>query len=296
MTEGDEKDRHLTGGTIPALLTPFTAGGAAVQPELMVEHVTWLAGRGIRTVSAMGTTGEGASLSLAERKRTIDLLADHPSGIEMQAATGCTALPETIELTRYALERGAVSVLVAPPSYFQSSPPGTTAYFVALFESLPTDARVFLYHIPSVTGVPIEDETFQVLGDRFGPMLAGAKDSSGDIGHCESWLRAFPELTILPGSDAFAARAYAAGVRGTITLLANVFPRELEGIRAGVDVARRQRFLATVRELVEDYPRHAAVKHLLHVVSGLPRSSVRPPLEELTVEQAEDLEARFGAA
>ncbi len=283
----------MSRGTIPALLTPFTDGGAAVQPELVLEHVSWLAERGVHTVSAMGTTGEGASLSLVERKRMIDLLAGHPTGIELQAATGCTALPETIELTRYAVERGAGSVLVAPPSYYEASVSGTTAYFAALFDSLPPEARVFLYHIPSVTGIPIEDETFGVLADRFGPMLAGAKDSSGDLGHVERWLHDFPQLTILPGSDALAARAYAAGAPGTITLLANVFPDELEGIRAGDDVARRQRFVSAVRELVGAYPRHAAVKHLLHVVSGLPRSSVRPPLEELTDEQADELEARF---
>ena len=282
----------MSGGTIPALLTPFTNGGAAVQPELMLEHVSWLAERGVRTVSAMGTTGEGASLSLVERKRVIDLLVGH-AGIELQAATGCTSLPETIELTRYAVERGAASVLVAPPSYFEASPSGTTAYFAALFESLPKEARVFLYHIPGVTGIPIEDETFDVLADRFGFMLAGAKDSSGDLSHVERWLRDFPQLTILPGSDALAARAYAAGARGTITLLANVFPDELEGIRAGDGTDRRQRFVSAVRELVGAYPRHAAVKHLLQVVSGLPRASVRPPLEELTDEQADELEARF---
>jgi 4-hydroxy-tetrahydrodipicolinate synthase len=182
---------------------------------------------------------------------------------------------------------------VAPPWYYEATPAGTTRYYAALLEALPNDARVFLYHIPAVTGVPIEDETIRALHDRFGPGLAGAKDSTGDIDHAARWIADFPELDILPGSDSLAARAYAAGAPGTITLLGNVLPEELEGIRAGDSVDERQRFLAAVRELTQQFPRHAALKHLLHLVSGLPRSAVRPPLEELTAEQAAELEVRF---
>jgi 4-hydroxy-tetrahydrodipicolinate synthase len=280
-------------GTIPALLTPLSDRGAEVDLDLLDRHVAWLYERGVRCVSPLGTTGEGPSLSLAERMRVLDRLAAHPSGIAVLAATGCTALPETVELSRFALERGAAGLLVAPPSYYPPTTAGTTAYFVSLFEALPPSTRVFLYHIPSHTDVPIEDETLQTLAARYGEMLAGAKDSGGDVEHAVGWMRAFPQLTILNGSDATAARAYEAGGRGTITLLANVFPEELEGIRVGDDVERRQRFLAEARELVGEFPRHAALKHLLHLVSGLPRSSVRPPLEELTQEQADLLETRF---
>jgi 4-hydroxy-tetrahydrodipicolinate synthase len=280
-------------GTIPALITPFSDHGAEVDFDLLDRHVAWLYERGVRCVSPLGTTGEGPSLSVAERKRMLERLSAHPSGMALLAATGCTALPETIELSRFALERRAAALLVAPPSFYPATTTGTTAYFVSLFDALPPAARVFLYHIPSHTDVPIEDETLQALADRYGEMLAGTKDSGGDVEHAIGWTRAFPQLTILNGSDAAVARAYEAGLRGTITLLANVFPEELNGIRAGEDVERRQRFLAETRALLGEFPRHAALKHLLHLVSGLPRSSVRPPLEELTEEQADLLETRF---
>jgi len=280
-------------GTIPALVTPFTDCGAEVDGDLLDEHVAWLFGRGVRCVSPMGTTGEGPSLSLEERKRMLEGLAGHPSGISLLAATGCTSLPETIELSRFALELGVAGLLVAPPSYYDASPAGTTAYFLSLFEALPRSARVFLYHIPPQTGVAIEDETLSALAARYGEMLAGTKDSGGDVEHAVTWMGAFPNLTILNGSDATASRAYEAGGRGTITLLANVFPEELEGIRGGDEVERRQRFLAAARALVGRFPRHAALKHLLHLVSGLPRSSVRPPLDELSDEQADELATRF---
>ena len=280
-------------GTVPALVTPFTEGGAEVDFELLDLHVAWLAERGIRTVSALGTTGEGPSLSLAEREQVIERLAAHPSGILQLPGTGCTALPETIELSRFAVERGAAGILVAPPWYYDATPAGTTRYYTALLDALRDEARVFLYHIPAVTGVPIEDETIRALRNRFGDRLAGAKDSTGDLDHARHWIDEFPELAIFPGSDALASGARAAGAAGTITLLGNLLPEELNGIRAGEAVEERQRLLTAVRELVQEFPRHAAVKYLLHLISGLPRSAVRPPLEELTTEQETELEARF---
>lgn len=283
----------MIGGTIPALLTPFTPGGAEVDLDAMDEHVAWLHERGVRCVSPMGTTGEGPSLALEERRRIVDRLSRHPSGMTLLTGTGCTNLPETIELSRYAVERGSAGLLVAPPSFYPPTTAGTTRFFTALLEALPAETRVFVYHIPSHTGVPVEDETLRALGERFAPMLAGAKDSGGDFAHSRRWMRDFRELTILPGSDVSVADTYEAGGRGTITLLANVVPEELEAIRAGDDVQARQRFLTELRDLVGGLTRHAALKHLLRLVSGLPRSAVRPPLEELDAEAIDLLESRY---
>jgi 4-hydroxy-tetrahydrodipicolinate synthase len=278
-------------GPIPALLTPFARDGE-VDHDLLDEHVAWLAERDVRVLSPMGTTGEGPSLSLAERKRILERLTAHPARPALVAGTGSTALAETIELSRFAVERGA-ALLVQPPSYYPATAAGTTRWYLRLLDALPAEARLFLYHIPSHTGVPIEDETIRALLDAHGPRLAGAKDSGGDIEHALRWMRDFPELAILPGSDSDAAAAYGAGARGTISMLGNVFPEELQAIRAGDDVERRQRFLSAVRALAGELPRHAALKHLLHLVSGLPPARVRPPLDELTDDQRALLETRF---
>ena len=284
----------MIGGTIPALLTPLTAGGAEPDLGVVDEHVAWLHERGIRCVSPLGTTGEGPSLTLAERTRVVERLASHPSGMQLLPGTGATALPETVELSRHAVEAGAVAILLAPPSYYDAfDVRGVTEYFVRVFDQLPQEARVVLYHIPRHTGIAITDETLRELRERYGDMLAGVKDSGGDFEHTRRWLSDFPELAILNGSDATAAAAYEAGGRGTITMLANVFPEELERIRRGEDVEATQAFLREVRELVGELPRHAALKHLLHLVSGLPRSSVRPPLQELDDDQRTTFETRF---
>jgi 4-hydroxy-tetrahydrodipicolinate synthase len=271
-------------GVLPAILTPFTDG--EVDLGLLGEHVDWLHDRGIRCVNLMGTTGEGQSLALQERERLIRFLAD--SKLDFIAGTGCLALPETIALSRYAVEHGARAALVVPPSYFD--PGDLTGWFTALFEALPDHARVMLYHIPRLT-YPIADETIRLLSDRFGPMLAGMKDSSGDLDHALRWQAEFPELTVANGNDAHAAGFFAGGGHAVITACSNVLPAELEALRAGDESP--QDFVAGVRELVFSLPTHAALKLLLHLVSGIARSSVRPPLAELTREQETLVATRF---
>ena len=267
-------------GTIPALLTPFDTEGR-VDLAAMDAHLAWLRERGVGCVSPLGTTGEGPSLSLAERKAVIEHIAR--SGFAFVPGTGASALPEAVELSAFALERGAAAVLVAPPWYYDASPVGTQEFFARLLDALPAGAAVLAYHIPAVTGIPIQDDVLD--------LVAGAKDSSGDLAHTLAWLRDFPSHTILNGSDASAAAFYAAGGRCTLTMLANAFPERLEAIRRGEDPQGNQDFLVRARELVDSFPRHAALKHLLHARCGLPRSRVRPPLDELTPEQVERLEA-----
>lgn len=268
-------------GTIPALLTPFGEDGE-IDFDTMDAHVAWLGERGVRTISPLGTTGEGPSLSLAERKRVIDHLV--ASGMDIVPGTGANALPETVELSRYALERGASAVLVMPPWYFPASASGTEAFFRALLAALPDGARVLAYHIPVMTGVAIEDAVLRAGA-------AGAKDSGGDLDHSVRWLRDFPSLAILSGSDATAGAWYAAGGRGTITFLGNLFPDRLEAIRRGENVDANQDFLVRARAFVETFPRHAALKYLLHRIAGVRHARVRPPLDELTNEQRAALDS-----
>jgi len=287
----------VAGGTIPALVTPFTRGGADVDLELLDAHVAWLHRRGVACVAPLGTNGEGPSMSLAERRRVIERIAGHPSGIAVLPGTGCSSLPETIELSRFAVEHGAIGILVAPPWYFEAERDGLTRYYDALLRGLPAEARVFLYNVPAYTGVPVDAAVAAELRERFGERLAGVKDSSGDVENSRGYLRAAPGLTLLFGSDAGVADAFRGGADGIISALANAIPREVEAVRravaAGASGEQEQRVLADVRALTRRGPRRSALKALVAAASGLPRGAVRPPLAELTDEEAARLGDRF---
>ena len=144
---------------VPAAVTPFSEGGAQVMLDYIPQYLAYIERRGADGVLALGTNGEGLSLSLQERKEIIDAFLTHQGRLFTMFGTGCAALPETIELSRYALERGAGAVMIVPPFYFKDvDERGLISYYSELMGALPPERKVLLYNIPSVSGVEIGDE------------------------------------------------------------------------------------------------------------------------------------------
>jgi 4-hydroxy-tetrahydrodipicolinate synthase len=287
------------GGVIPAVVTPFAPGGGAVDLDALDAHVAWLHDRGVRCLAPLGTNGEGPSLSLAERRTVIERLAAHPSGIALLPGTGATSLPETAELSRFAVELGVAGVLVAPPSFFPAERGGVIRYYAALLDVLPDSARVYLYNVPAYTGVPIEVADVVALREAYGDRVAGVKDSGGRVEHSVALLRAVPGITVLSGSDGTVAAAFRAGVHGVVSALANAVPGLVESVRAAVAAGRsgddEQARLSRLREATKAVPQRAALKALVAVAAGVPRAAVRPPQAELEPDELTLLLERFDA-
>jgi 4-hydroxy-tetrahydrodipicolinate synthase len=287
------------GGVIPAVVTPFAPGGGAVDLDALDAHVAWLHDRGVRCLAPLGTNGEGPSLSLAERRTVIERLAAHPSGIALLPGTGATSLPETAELSRFAVELGVAGVLVAPPSFFPAERGGVVRYYAALLDVLPDSARVYLYNVPAYTGVPIEVADVVALREAYGVRVAGVKDSGGRVEHSVALLRAVPGITVLSGSDGTVAAAFRAGVHGVVSALANAVPGLVESVRAAVAAGRsgddEQARLSRLREATKAVPQRAALKALVAVAAGVPRAAVRPPQAELEPDELTLLLERFDA-
>jgi 4-hydroxy-tetrahydrodipicolinate synthase len=287
------------GGVIPAVVTPFAPGGGAVDLDALDAHVAWLHDRGVRWLAPLGTNGEGPSLSLAERRTVIERLAAHPSGIALLPGTGATSLPETAELSRFAVELGVAGVLVAPPSFFPAERGGVVRYYAALLDVLPDSARVYLYNVPAYTGVPIEVADVVALREAYGVRVAGVKDSGGRVEHSVALLRAVPGITVLSGSDGTVAAAFRAGVHGVVSALANAVPGLVESVRAAVAAGRsgddEQARLSRLREATKAVPQRAALKALVAAAAGVPRAAVRPPQAELEPDELTLLLERFDA-
>ncbi len=229
----------------------------------------------------------------------IERLATHPTGVALLPGTGATSLPETIELSRFALDHGAAGVLVAPPSFFPAERDGVVRYYAALLDALPDKAQVYLYNVPAYTRVPIEVADVVVLRDAFGSRVAGVKDSGGRVEHSAALLRALPGLVVLSGSDGAVAAAFRAGVHGVVSALANAVPQLVEAVRVAVADGRwgehEQQRLSHLRAATKDVPQRAALKALVAEVTGLPRAAVRPPQAELEPDELTTLLRRFEA-
>lgn len=286
------------GGIISAMLTPFTSDVGPVDYEWLPKYVRFLEDSGLHGVLALGTTGEGPSMSVAERKRVLEIVLAHRGGLAVIAGTGCAALTDTIALSNHALSQGADAVLVMPPFYIKGPDErGILAYFRALADTLPPGARLMLYHIPQMTGVPVTTSIIEGLLESHPDRFYGIKDSSGDWDHARMLITRFPRLRIFTGSDSLISRALAGGAAGAITALSSAFPRLARAIydayHSGGDVAAAQQRLDTLRALIDPVNTPPALKAALPWTSDLPETSVRLPLLPLPDEVVDRLRAAY---
>ena len=289
-----------TRGVWAASLTPMNAD-LTVNHDLLVAHCKWLLGNGCDGIVVMGTTGEANSLSVAERMIALDALLE--GGIDpgsLMVGTGCCALPDTLSLTRHAIANGVDGVLVLPPFYYKNIPDeGFIASFDAIIQRVPTDTlRIYLYHFPGMSHMPFSDYVIATLINRYQPVIAGVKDSSGDWNHIRHLAKTFPQLQVFAGSEQFLLETLRAGGVGCISASANVTC----GLAASVyrqwesTVAEsRQMALTKARLAIQSKSMIPALKGVLARHTRKSEwSTMRPPILPLPAEEIEALFQTLG--
>lgn len=291
---------RLSGVFAPAV-TPFTPD-LEIDFEAYAEHCQWLQRQGAG-LAIFGTNSEANSLSMTERM----LLLDRLSGLGIDFArtlpgTGCCALPETVALSRHALLHGCGGVLVVPPFFFKNvSDDGLFAYYSEVIERTgDANLRLFLYHIPAFSGVPIKLTLIERLAKRYPEQIAGVKDSNGDWSNIEAMLRNFPQLSIFPASESFLSRAMPLGAAGCISATINVNPAAIASLCAnwaGDGAALEQQRVDRIRLIFQKYPMIAALKWTIsHFRDRQDWQVQRPPLSPLGAQQQAALLAELQAA
>jgi 4-hydroxy-tetrahydrodipicolinate synthase len=251
-----------------------------------------------------GTTGEGPSFSPGEREKLM-LCARQARetlpGFRLIAGTGTPSLSETIELTKLAFNLGFDGVLVVPPYYFrQATDQGLFLWFSELIQkAVPADGFLLGYHFPRVAGIGLSLELLKRLKDHFPAKFAGLKDSSHDADLARDLGATFgSDLAVFTGTDSYLPLAMQNQAAGCITAPANILSSDLrevwDSINEGRDSAEAQARVKRQREVLDKYPPFPpTLKALLHRLHGLPRWSVRPPLESISPELEEQLVQEF---
>ncbi len=209
-----------------AALTPLDESGNPDAARLGA-HVTNLLAQGCDGIVLFGTTGEGPSFSASERLATVEaLLAQGIPASRLALGIGFPAIPDAVALARAALSLGLDQLLALPPYFFRDiAPPGIAEAFARLIEGIANDRlRLTLYHIPQVSAVPVAPETVAWLRARFGPLLAGVKDSSADFPQFRAFRAAAPDIPVFVGNELDIPQALAEGGAGTICGMANIVP------------------------------------------------------------------------
>ncbi len=266
-------------GLSAALTTPFDEIGR-IDLAKMVAHAHHCLAAGCDSVTLFGTTGEGTSIARDERGAILAaMIAGGISADRIVVGVADTAVAGAAEQARIALEAGCRNVLMPPPYYVKNpSDDGLFRWYAKVFDTLGGAARdVVLYHIPSVTVVPLSLELILRLAAAYPSVLYGIKDSGCDWSFTEKLLEARGTLQIMVGDERDLARAVRAGGSGAISGLANVAPGRVRGL--AVD-GRDDPAVSTLVETLVRLPVTPAVKSLVAHVSGDEGwRRTRPPLD-----------------
>ena len=225
-------------GVGTALVTPFSKSG-----DLDERAVRRLGRRqidaGVHFLVPCGTTGENPTLTLAERIRIVEVLADEAAGkTPVLAGAGGYDTKEIIHLADEMRKAGATGLLSVTPYYNKPTQEGLFQHFRAIADSTPLP--VIVYNVPGRTGVNVETATLARLSAI--PNIVGVKEASGNITQMADVCNAVPDdFLVLSGDDAITLPLMALGGRGIISVVSNEIPREMAQM---VEAAERGDFAA----------------------------------------------------
>ena len=213
--------RALTGcGT--ALVTPFTSSGALDEAALR-RFVEWQIAEGVHFLVPCGSTGEAATLTMAEQRRVVEITVEVAEGrVPIVAGAGANDTARAIALSREMRAAGATHLLHVSPAYNKPPQRGIIAHFRAIADAV--DLPIVIYNVPGRTASNIEARTTLTLAEH--PGIVGIKEASGNLAQVTDILRHRPDdFTVLSGDDSLTLAIMAAGGEGVISVVSNATPR-----------------------------------------------------------------------
>lgn len=274
-------------GALAAAVTPLRAGGAEIDEQAFEPLVEFLAGGGLNGILAMGTTGEGILLSLSERRRVTDLFLSACEGrLNVAVHCGAQTTADTVALCEHAAMAGAQAVAVIGPPYFQLDDEGLLAHFRAAAEAC-APTPFYVYEFARVSGYAVPVRVVERLRE-VAPNVAGMKVSDAPFERLEPYL--LEGLDIFVGAESLIGAGMRRGAKGSVSALATAFP-ELVSAAVREPGPERSAHLGELRDGLEAFPRHAALKRVLALRGVQVREDVRAPLRGLTDEERDQLDA-----
>jgi 4-hydroxy-tetrahydrodipicolinate synthase len=283
-------------GVYSPVVTPFKKN-LLPDHDRYVRHCRWLIEQEVG-LAVFGTNSEANSMGVDEKKKLLDTLVGAEIPVDrLMPGTGCSALTDTVELTRHALSLGVNRVLMLPPFYYKGvTDDGLFRSYAQVIERAGSDAlRIYLYHIPQVSQVPISLALIERLLAAFPGIIAGIKDSSGEWSNTQAMLERFqPQgFDVFAGSETFLLATLRAGGAGCITATGNVNPAPIVDLYKhweSSDADARQKALDVVRAAFAKFPMIPALKAAIGIYTKDSEwGVVRPPLMDLTPAQCDAL-------
>ena len=286
-------------GSMVAVVTPMKDGG--IDLRALRELVEWHIAEGTDGLVPCGTTGEGATLTAAERAEVVKAVIETARGrVTVIAGAGSNATHEAIESVKMAKELRADAALVVTPYYNKPTQEGLYRHYVAIWEA--TRFPVVAYNVPSRTAVDLLPETVARLVKA--KAIVGIKEATANMDRQVQLVEKVGKdaIAYLSGDDFTALPYIACGGHGVISVVGNVAPRAMKELVAAArrgDHAKaleRQVALAELNRVMfietNPGPVKAAIA-LLGKASGELRLPLAP-VSEASLAKVREAMVRFG--
>jgi dihydrodipicolinate synthase/N-acetylneuraminate lyase len=266
---------------LAAAVTPLRDGGAGVDEDAFGALCGFLRGGGLDGLLALGTTGEGILLSVAERRRAAELFVATADGLDVAVHCGAQTTADTVALASHAAEAGAVAVAVIAPPYFAYDDEALVAHFSAAAHAC-DPLPFYVYEFAARSGYAVPILVLERLRE-VAPNLRGLKVSDRPWDAFAPYL--LDGLDVFVGPESLIVDGIAAGAAGAVSGLATVFPHEVAAALRG-----EQSRVDELRAELDRFPFHAAAKYILGR-RGVPiREDVRAPLRQLRDDERIELD------
>ena len=238
------KNNEVFEGVVTPRVTPFDEKGAIDRCALrkLIDH---LVSGGVKGIFLMGTTGEGASMTVEMQHELITLAVEYTAGrtaVLVHVADSC--LERSIDLANFAAEAGVNYAVSALPYYFSLTQEEIFDYYTRLADAI--KLPLFLYNIPAQTKMMMASETVCRLASH--PNIIGMKDSSGNGTYFNTLLAtvkpAHPDFSIMVGPDEMLASTMAVGGNGGVNSGSNLFPELYVALYEACRKADKDRIMA----------------------------------------------------
>ena len=284
-------------GLIAPILSPFD-NDLKFNQNMYNDLAHDLLENGCSGLAPFGTTGEALSLSNKERMNALEGLLN--SGIkadQLIPGTGLCNFPDTVMISKHALDLGCYGVMTLPPFYFKGmSDEGLFDYFEKLIEEINhSKLKIYLYHIPQVSGVGLSIDLVSKLKKSYPDIVVGIKDSSGNWENTKSLL-GIDDLVVYPGAELPVIEAIKLGAPGCISATANLNGGDISKVinfchdNEWEKAEELHKKVTKVRLLFQDYAPIPAQKGLLAKKTKIREwLNVRPPLKSINNDKVSEL-------
>lgn len=288
-------------GLVAAPFTPFHPSG-----DLALEVVPRLARllheNGVSAAFICGTTGEGSSLTTAERMQVAAAWRQNlPPGLKLAVHVGHLSLRDSKTLARHAREIGADAIATIAPSFFRPADTAGLVEWCREIAAAAPDLPFYYYHMPAMTGVtvPVREFLAQVNGQI--PSLMGVKFTHEDLlDYADARAFAGQRYSLLFGRDEILLSGLQLGAPGavgsTYNYAAPLYHRIMHAFAAG-DLENARRDQTRAQQFIDIMNRHGGLpagKTIMKFI-GIDCGPVRLPLRSLTPATEASLRAELEA-